>query len=147
MQDPRELTLSEECERKPASSEMRAGLPVGSFSPFDFDKELQSRHGVRPEDVNQPWHSCHSSVESSVMARPLNQGTKQYISKVTSPASSTRSMEIIRTPGVAREQEYAERGSYAENVLTLDTRLLQDIISGKCKTTTTIWIHSKLVLR
>ena len=40
-------------------------------------------------------------------------------------------MEIIRTPGVAREQEYADRGSYAESVLTLDTRLLQDIISGR----------------
>ena len=40
-------------------------------------------------------------------------------------------MEIIRTPGIAREQEYAERVTYAENVLTLDTRLLQDIISGR----------------
>ena len=40
-------------------------------------------------------------------------------------------MEIIRTPGVARQQEHAERGTYAENVLTLDTRLLQDIISGR----------------
>ena len=39
-------------------------------------------------------------------------------------------MEIIRTPGVAREQEYAERGTYAKNILTFDTRLLQDIISG-----------------
>ena len=33
---------------------------------------------------------------------------------------------IIRTPGVAREQEYAERENYAENILTFDTRLLQD---------------------
>ena len=40
-------------------------------------------------------------------------------------------MKIIRTPGIAREQEYADRGSYAESVLTLDTRLLQDIISGR----------------
>ena len=40
-------------------------------------------------------------------------------------------MEIIRTPGIAREQEYAERGTYAENILTFDTRLLQDIISGR----------------
>ena len=40
-------------------------------------------------------------------------------------------MEIIRTPGVAREQEYAERGTYAENILTFDTRLLQDMISGR----------------
>ena len=65
------------------------------------------------------------------MAVPSDQETKSQILEVSSPASSTRSMEIIRTPGVAREQEYVERGTYAENVLTLDTRLLQDIISGR----------------
>ena len=85
-QDPRELTLSEVSERRPAPSEMS----------WTASRLFQSRHGVRLED-----------------------------------ASPTRSMEIIRTPGVAREQEYAERGTYAENVLTLDTRLLQDIISGR----------------
>ena len=40
-------------------------------------------------------------------------------------------MELIRTPGVVREQEYAETGTHAENILTFDTRLLQDIISGR----------------
>ena len=40
-------------------------------------------------------------------------------------------MGVIHTPGVAREEEYAERGPYTENVLTLDARLLQDIISGR----------------
>ena len=40
-------------------------------------------------------------------------------------------MEIIRTPGVTREQEYGDGGSYAESVFTLDTRLLQDIISRR----------------
>ena len=53
-QDPRELTLSEVGERRPTPSEMRAGLPAGSFSPFDFDKEFQSKHGVRPEDTDKP---------------------------------------------------------------------------------------------
>ena len=57
MQDPRELTLSEVGERRIAPLEMRAGLLTGSFSPFDFDKEFQARHGVRPEDANRPWHS------------------------------------------------------------------------------------------
>ena len=57
-QDPRELTLSEVGERRPIPSEMRAGLLAGSFSPFDFDGEFQSRHGVRPEDANRPWDSC-----------------------------------------------------------------------------------------
>ena len=45
--------------------------------------------------------------------------------------SPTRGMEILRTPGVTRDQEYAERGTHTENILALDTRLSQDIISGK----------------
>ena len=40
-------------------------------------------------------------------------------------------MEVIQTPGITREGEYAERGPYTENVLTLDARLIQDIISGR----------------
>ena len=40
-------------------------------------------------------------------------------------------MEIIRTPGVARDQECAEKRAYAKNIVTLDARLLQDIISGR----------------
>ena len=130
-QDPRELTLSEVGERRPAPSEMRAGLPAGSFSPFDFDKEFQARHVVRPEDADKPWHSHHSSRESSIIAVPSGQETKPQLAEVSSPTSPTRGMEIIRTPGVAREQEHAERGTYAKNILTFDTRFLQDIISGR----------------
>ena len=51
MQDPRQLTLSEVGERI-APLEIRAGLPTGSYSPFNFDKEFQARHRVRPEDAN-----------------------------------------------------------------------------------------------
>ena len=40
-------------------------------------------------------------------------------------------MEVICTPDVTREEEYAERGPYTENNLTLNARLLQDIISGR----------------
>ena len=131
-QDPRELTLSEGGERRPAPSEMRAGLPAGSFSHFDFDKEVQTRHGVRPEDADKPYHSCHSSRESSITAVPSGRETKPQLAEVSSPTSPARGLEIIRTPGVAREQqEYAEGGTYAENILTFDTRLLQDIISGR----------------
>ena len=54
MQDTRELTLSEVGERRIAPLEMKGGLPAGSFSPFDYDKEFQARHGVRPEDANRP---------------------------------------------------------------------------------------------
>ena len=31
---------------------------------------------------------------------------------------------------MARNQEFTERGMYAENILAFDARLLQDIISG-----------------
>ena len=51
--DPRELTLSETGERGPAMLEMRAGLPARSFSPFDFNKEFQARHRMRPEDADK----------------------------------------------------------------------------------------------
>ena len=84
--DPRELTLFEVGEMRPAPSEMRTGLPAGSFSPFDFDKEFQSRHGVRSEDADKPWHSHHSSQESSVITSPPDQETKPQISEVSSPA-------------------------------------------------------------
>ena len=88
---------------------MRAGVPAGSFSPLDFDKEFQSRHRVGSEDANKTGHSQHLSRESSVMTVPSDQGTRPQLAEVSSPALPTRSMEIIRTPGVAREQEYAER--------------------------------------
>ena len=57
--------------------------------------------------------------------------TEQRCSEVSSTASPTRDMEAIQTPGITREEEYAERGPYMKNVLTLDARLLQDIISGR----------------
>ena len=53
--DPRELTLPETGEKGPAPLEMRAGLPAGSFSPFDFKREFQTRPGVKPEDVDKSW--------------------------------------------------------------------------------------------
>ena len=51
--------------------------------------------------------------------------------EVPSPTSPTRGMEILRTPGVTRDQEYAERVTYTKNIVALDTRLLQDIITGR----------------
>ena len=39
--DPRELTLSETGERGPTPLEMRAGLPAGSFSPFDLKENFR----------------------------------------------------------------------------------------------------------
>ena len=66
-QDPRELTLSETGERGPTPLEMRAGLPAGSFSPFDFEREFQTRHGVKPDDADKSWHSHYSSRGSSMV--------------------------------------------------------------------------------
>ena len=60
-QDLRELTRSEMGERRPTPLEMRAGLPAGSFSPYDFDKEFQTRHGVSPEDADKSWQRHHQS--------------------------------------------------------------------------------------
>ena len=107
-QDPRNLNKLETGERSPTPVEMKAGLLAGSFSPFDFEKEFQMRHGMSPEDADKP-----------------QQGYQQFW------ASSARDIETLRTPGVARDQEYIERGMYAENVLAFDARLLQDIISGR----------------
>ena len=54
--DLRELHKSEAGEKGPTPVEMKAGLPAGSFSPFDFKKEFQMRHGMNPEDADKPWH-------------------------------------------------------------------------------------------
>ena len=51
--------------------------------------------------------------------------------EVSPSTSPTRDIKTLRTPGVARDQEYIERGMYAENILAFDARLLQDIISGR----------------
>ena len=51
-QDPRELTMSTLGEHRPVPTQMRAGLPEGSFSPFDINTEFKARHGIRSEEVN-----------------------------------------------------------------------------------------------
>ena len=129
--DPRELTLSETGERGPTPLEMRAGLPAGSFSPFDFEREFQTRHGVKPEDVDKSWQSHYTSRESPMIAVSPDQEVGPPQTEAPSPTSPTRCMEIIRTPGVTRDQDSAEKRAYAENIVTLDGRLLQDIISGR----------------
>ena len=126
------MTLSATGEREPTPLEMRAGLPAGSFfSPFDFEREFQTRHGVRPEDADKSWHSHYSSRGSSMVTVSPDQQVGPPRTEAPSPTSPTRGMEIIRTPGVTRDQECAEKRAYAENIITLDARLLQDIISGR----------------
>ena len=64
--DPRELHKSEAGEKGPTPGEMKAGLPAGSFSPFDFEKKFQMRHGMNPEDADEPWREHYQPREVSM---------------------------------------------------------------------------------
>ena len=132
-QDPRELTMSTLGERRPVPTPMSAGLPEGSFSLFDFDTEFRARHGIRSEEVNRPWHSRRSSVALDLHHPSSDDGTSSRLTNISSltPASPTRGLEVIRTPGVTREDAHAEGNQYSENVFSLDARLLQEILSGR----------------
>ena len=145
-QDLRELTLSETGERGPTPLEMRAGLLAGSFSPFDFEREFQTRHGVKPEDADKSWQSHYTLRESSMLTVSPDREVRPPQTKTLSLTSPTRGMEIIRTPGVTRDQDPTEKKAYTENIITLDARLLQDIISGRWTRQqlyepTTNWYH------
>ena len=89
------------------------------------------RHGVKPEDANKSWQSHYTLRESSILTVSSDQEEGPQQTKAPSPTSPTRGMKIIRTPGVTRDQDSAEKKAYAENIVTLDARLLQDIISGR----------------
>ena len=129
--DPRELTLPETGEKGPAPLAMGAGLPAGSFSLFDFEREFWMRHGVKPEDADKSWQSHYTSRESSILTVSSDQEIGPQQTEAPSPTSPTSGVEIIRTPGVTRDQGSAEKKAYAENIVTLDARLLQDNISGR----------------
>ena len=127
--DPQELHKSEVGEKGPSPVEMKAGLPAGSFSPFDFEKEFQMRHGMNPEDADKPWCEHHQSQEVSTRSQTPVKEIRALSTEVSHLALPTGDIETLRTPGVARDQEYMERGMYAENILAFDARLSQDIIS------------------
>ena len=110
---------------------MKAGLPAGSFSPFDFEKEFQMRHGMNPEDADKPWHEHYQPQEVSMRSRTPDKEIRSVSTEVSRSASLTGDIETLRTPGVARNQKFTERGMYAKNILAFDARLLQDIISGR----------------
>ena len=65
-QDLRQMNKLEVGEKGPTPVEMKAGLPAGSFSPFDFRKEFQMRHGMSPEDTDKPWCKHYQSREVSM---------------------------------------------------------------------------------
>ena len=107
-QDPRKLNKSETGERGPTPVEMKAGLLAGSFSPFNFEKEFQMRHGVNPEDADKPQQSYHQFWASSARSRTPDLEIESLNTEVSPSTSPTRDIETLRTPGVTRNQEYEE---------------------------------------
>ena len=67
----------------------------------------------------------------STRSRTPDEEIGSVSTEVSHSASPTGDIEMLRTPGVTRNQESTERGMYAENILAFDARLLQDIISGR----------------
>ena len=107
-QDPRKLNKSEAGEKGPTPVEIKVGLPAGSFSPFDFEKKFQMRHGVSPEDADKPWQSYHQFQTPPVRSQTPDLEMGSVNTEVSPSTSLTRDIETLRTPGVARDQEYIE---------------------------------------
>ena len=82
------------------------------------------RHGVSPEDADKPWQSYHQFQASPARSRTPDLEIESVNIEVSPSTSPTRYIETLRTPGVARDQEYTERGMYVENILAFGARLL-----------------------
>ena len=91
--DPRELHKSEAGEKGPTPVEMKAGLPAGSFSPFNFEKEFQMRHGMNPEDADKPWHEHYQSREVSIRSRTPDEEIRSVSTEASHLVSPTRDLE------------------------------------------------------
>ena len=129
--DPREKHKLETGEKSPTPVEMKASLPVGSFSPFDFKKEFHMRHGMNPEDADKPWHEHYQPQGMLMRTRIPDEERRSVDNEISRSASLTEDIETLRIPGVVRNLDVTERGMYVENILAFDARLLQDIISGQ----------------
>ena len=135
--DLRELNKYETDEKSPTPVEMKASLPAGSFSPFNFKKEFHMRHGMNPEDADKPWCEHYQPQGIIMRTRIPDEGRRSVGTEVSRAASLTEDIETLRTPGVVRDLDATERGMYVENILAFDARLLQDIISGQ-------WSHQQM---
>ena len=133
--DPREIHKEETGGKSPTPVEMKASLPAGSFSPFDFEKEFHMRHGMNPEDADKPWHEYYQPQGLHRRTRSPNKERKLTNNENSCAASLTETIETLRTPGVVRDD--TGRELYAENILAFDAQLLQDIISGQ-------WSHQQM---
>ena len=118
--DPREIHKSETGEKSPTPVEMKASLPAGSFSPFDFEKEFQLRHGMNPEDADKPWHEHYQPQDIIMKTQILDEEIRSVSTEVSHAASLTEDIETLRTPGVLRNLDVTERGMYVENILAFD---------------------------
>ena len=107
-QDLRKLNKSETGERGPTPVEMKAGLLAGSFSPFNFEKEFQMRHGMSPEYADKPQQGYQQFQASSARSRTPDPEIGSVNTEVLPSTSPTRDIETLRTPGVTRDQEYVK---------------------------------------
>ena len=131
----REIHKEEMGGKSPTPVEMKASLPVGSFSPFDFEKEFHMRHGMSPEDADKPWHEYYQPQGLCRRTRSPDKERKSTNNENSCAASFAETIETLRTPRVVRND--TGRELYAENILAFDARLLQDIISGR-------WSHQQM---
>ena len=118
--DPREIHKLEAGEKVPTPVEMKASLLAGSFSPFDFEKEFQMRHGMNPEDADKPWCEHYQPREIHRRSQIPDEEISSVGTEVSHSASLIGDIETLRTLGVARNQDFTERGMYAENILAFD---------------------------
>ena len=95
--DPRELHKLEAGEKGPTPAEMKAGLVAGSFSPFDFEKEFQMRHGMNPEDADKPWHEHYQPREITTRSRIPDEQIRSVSTEVSCSTSLTGDIETLRT--------------------------------------------------
>ena len=93
--------MTEASEKSPTPVEMKVGLPAGSFSPFNFEREFQMRHGMSPEDGDKPWREHYQSREVSTRSRTPDEEIGSVSTEVSRSASPTGDIETLRTPGVA----------------------------------------------
>ena len=133
--DPREIHKEETGGKSPTPVEMKASLPAGSFSPFDFKQEFHTRHGMNPEDADKPWCEYYQPQGLGRRTRSPDEERKSTNNENSCAASLTETVETLRTPGVVRND--TGRELYAENIVAFDARLLQDIISGR-------WSHQQM---
>ena len=118
--DLREIHKLDTGEKSPTPVEMKASLPAGSFSPFNFEKEFHMRHGMNPEDADKPWHEHYQPQGILLRTRILDDERRSVGTEISHAASLTEDIETLITPGVARNLNVTESGMYAENILAFD---------------------------